>query len=249
VLPAAVAAVALTAGLSVATFVKAFGTGFLARPRSDGAARAAESPVSMLAAMGLAGAVCAVLALAPGVVLPAVARAVSAAGPAAGSAADGGGLLTLRLSGVAGAVSPMLLTAALLAVMIAAAGVLRAVPGRRARRAARLWDCGAGPLTARMEYTATAFAEPLQRVFDDVVAPETDIDVTHLDEARYLVAAVEYRRRVPDRIEHRLYRPVLAAVGAWGTAGRRLAPGSVHRYLGYGFCAVTALLIVLAVTR
>jgi hydrogenase-4 component B len=249
VLPAAVAAVALTAGLAVATFVKAFGTGFLARPRSDGAARATESPVSMLAAMGLAGAACAVLALVPGVMLPAVARAVSAAGPTAGSAADGGGLLTLRLAGVAGSVSPLLLTAALLAVMIAAAGALRAVPARRARRAARLWDCGAGPLTARMEYTATSFAEPLQRIFDDVVAPETDIDVTHLDEARYLVAAVEYRRRVPDRIEHRLYRPVLSAVGAWGTAGRRLAPGSVHRYLGYGFCAVTVLLIVLAVTR
>jgi hypothetical protein len=100
-----------------------------------------------------------------------------------------------------------------------------------------------------MEYTATSFAEPLQRVFDDVVAPETGIDVTHLDEARYLVAAVEYRRRVPDRIEHRLYRPVLSAVAAWGTAGRRLAPGSVHRYLGYGFCALTVLLVVLAVTR
>jgi hypothetical protein len=60
---------------------------------------------------------------------------------------------------------------------------------------------------------------------------------------------VEYRRRVPDRIEHRLYRPLLRAVHAWGTAGRRLAPGSVHRYLGYGFYAVIALLVVLAVTR
>jgi hypothetical protein len=100
-----------------------------------------------------------------------------------------------------------------------------------------------------MEYTATAFAEPLQRVFDDVLAPETGIDVTHLDEARYLVKAVEYRRSVPDRVERRLYGPLLAAVRAWGDAGRRLAPGSVHRYLGYGFYAVTALLIVLTVTR
>jgi hydrogenase-4 component B len=244
VLPVAVAAVALTAGLSAATFVKAFGTGFLARPRSDGAARATEAPASMLAGMGLAGAACAVLALLPGAVLPALARA---AGMAAGPAVTG--LVTLRLAGVAGELSPLLLALALLAVMIAAAGALRALPARRARRAARLWDCGAGPLTARMEYTATSFAEPLQRVFDDVLAPETGIDVTHLDEARYLVKAVAYRRRVPDRVEHRLYRPVLAAVYVWGTAGRRLAPGSVHRYLGYGFYAVTALLIVLAVTR
>jgi formate hydrogenlyase subunit 3/multisubunit Na+/H+ antiporter MnhD subunit len=247
VLPVAVAAVALTAGLAVATFVKAFGTGFLARPRSGGAAGAAESPASMLTGMGLAGAACAVLALAPGLVLPAIARAAGAvAGPGGQVAA---GLVTVRLAGVTGAVSPLLTAIALVAVMIAAAAALRAVPARRARRAARLWDCGAGPLTARMEYTATSFAEPLQRVFDDVVAPETGIDVTHLDEARYLIAAVEYRRRVPDRIEYRLYRPVLSAVGAWGAAGRRLAPGSVHRYLGYGFCALTVLLIVLAVTR
>jgi hydrogenase-4 component B len=244
ILPAAVAAVALTAGLGTATFVKAFGTGFLARPRSDGAARATEAPASMLAGMALAGAACAVLALLPGAVLPALA---STAGMTAGPAVTG--LVTLRLSGIAGELSPLLLTLALLAVVITAAGWLRALPARRARRAARLWDCGAGPLTARMQYTATAFAEPLQRVFDDVLAPETDIDVTHLDEARYLVQAMEYRRRVPDRIEHRLYRPVLAAVRAWGAAGRRLAPGSVHRYLGYGFYAVTALLIVLAVTR
>lgn len=247
VLPVAVGAVALTAGLAVVTFVKAFGTGFLARPRSEGAARAAESPVSMLAGMGLAGGCCAVLALAPAVVLPAIARAAGAVAGPSGEVATG--LVTLRLTGIAGSVSPLLLTLALLAAMIAAAAAVRAVPARRARRDARLWDCGGGPLTARMEYTATSFAEPLQRVFDDVVAPETDIDVTHLEESRYLVAAVEYRRRVPDRIERRLYQPVLTVISAWGAAGRRLAPGSVHRYLGYGFYAVTALLIVLAVTR
>src|SRR5690606_29233538 len=43
VLPVAVGAVALTAGLAVATFVKAFGVGFLARPRSAAAAEAHES--------------------------------------------------------------------------------------------------------------------------------------------------------------------------------------------------------------
>jgi len=246
-LPLAVSAVALTAGLAVATFVKAFGTGFLAKPRSAGAAAAHESPGSMLAGMGLAGAACAILALVPGAVLPAIGRAVAAAEVAAASGA--GGVVTLRLDGLAGEVSPLLLTVALLIVMVAAAAWLRALPARSARRKARLWDCGGGPLTARMEYTATSFAEPLQRVFDDVLAPETDLDVTHHDEARYLVASAEYRGRVPDRIERRLYEPVLRAVGAWGDAARRLAPGSVHRYLGYGFYAVAGLLIVLAVTR
>ena len=53
-MPIAVAVVALTAGLAVATFVKAFGVGFLARPRSDAAATARERPPTMLAAMGVA---------------------------------------------------------------------------------------------------------------------------------------------------------------------------------------------------
>jgi hypothetical protein len=120
---------------------------------------------------------------------------------------------------------------------------------RRDRRVARLWDCGAGPLSERMQYTATSFAEPLQRVFDDVLQPAQDIDVTHYRESAYLVSSVAYRRRVPDRVERRLYEPVLAAATAWGRAGRGLATGSVHRYLGYGFYTVCALLILLVLTR
>src|SRR6185437_7158099 len=46
-MPVAVGALALTAGLAAATFVKVIGTGLLARPRSPEAADAVESPVSM----------------------------------------------------------------------------------------------------------------------------------------------------------------------------------------------------------
>jgi hypothetical protein len=63
------------------------------------------------------------------------------------------------------------------------------------------------------------------------------------------VERVRYHGRVPDRIEHRLYAPVLAAARTVGRAGRVLANGSVHRYLGYGFFGVVGLLVVLAVTR
>ena len=246
-MPLAVAAVALTAGLAVATFVKAFGVGFLARPRGAAAERARESPPSMLAGMGLAGLACVVLALVPAVALSAVSNAAGRALGLADPAVTGA--LTLRLAGVAGSLSPLVLTVALLVAVVLATGAVRLVATRRARRTARSWDCGGGPMSARTEYTATSFAEPLQRVFDDVVAPETDVDVSHHEESRYLVRAVEYRREVPDRIERRLYEPVLTAVAAWGRAGRRLATGSVHRYLGYGFYTVCGLLLLLVVTR
>ncbi len=197
----------------------------------------------MLAGMGVAGVACVVLALAPDPACcrrwQASPRACLRTGPAVR------GAVTIELAGVAGSLSPLLLATAVagaIAVVVAALRLVTAAGLAQCRRtepagraAARLWDCGAGPLSARMEYTATSFAEPLQRVFDDVLQPEQDVDVTHHGESRYLVQAVEYRRRVPDRIERRLYEPVLAAAAAWGRAGRRLATGSVHRYLGYGF--------------
>ncbi|MBX6770033.1 MAG: hydrogenase 4 subunit B, partial [Actinomadura rubrobrunea] len=75
------------------------------------------------------------------------------------------------------------------------------------------------------------------------------VNVTPLAESAYLVDSVSYRARVGDRIESRLYRPLIAAATAVGEAARRLADGSVHRYLAYGFFTFTGVLIVLAVTR
>ncbi len=246
VLPVAVAAVALTAGLAVATFVKAFGVGFLARPRSGAAERARESPPTMLAGMALAGMATVGFAIAPTLVLPALGRV---AGGIVGTGSPVTGAVTLELVGIAGSLSPLLLVVALLAATVLVVALPRLLAVRRARRSARPWDCGAGRLTARMEYTATSFAEPLQRVFDDVLRPEQDVAITHHRESAYLVEAVEYRHRVPDRLEQRFYSPVLLAAAAWGHAGRRLATGSVHRYLGYGFFTVCALLVLLVVTR
>ncbi|GAB3400393.1 proton-conducting transporter transmembrane domain-containing protein [Flindersiella endophytica] len=244
----AVAAIALTAGVGVATLVKAFGIGFLAKPRSQAAARATESPTSMLAAAGLMSGAILVLAMFPGLLLPLLGGVASTMTSHRAIAATQG-LLTLRLDDFAGSISPLIVAVALTVAGLLLVLALRVVLARRQRRAARLWDCGAGPLTARMEYTATSFAEPLQRVFDDVLAPEQDVNVTHVTESRYLVDSIEYRRRVPDRIERRLYHPVITLARRWGKAGRQLANGSVHRYLGYGFVTLTGVLILLAVTR
>ncbi|WP_435126006.1 proton-conducting transporter transmembrane domain-containing protein [Micromonospora tulbaghiae] len=237
--PVAVAVVALTAGVGVATFVKALGTGFLARPRSAAAAAAIESPPTMLAGMGLAAAVCTGLAVVPTVAAPALDRI--ATGLRVESAPLHGSGIDLRLAGIASSISPLWIAVGVVGIAVGFAAVARAAG--RPRRRARAWDCGDGPLTARMEYTATSFAEPLQRVFDDVLAPEQDVDVTHSAESAYLVRAVEYRRRLPDRVETRLYRPVIVAADAVGRAARRLATGSVHRYLAYMLTALVAVLV------
>jgi hydrogenase-4 component B len=234
--PVGVAVVALTAGVGVAAYVRAFGTGFLARPRGAAAETAREASPAMLTAMAATALGCGLLAVAPGLMAPALGRVTGVVGGGSPLA----GTTRLRLPGVGALYSPLLVVAGL-AVLIGGIAALARAAGRPRRRATA-WGCGNGPQTARTEYTATSFAEPLQRVFDDVLRPEHDVEVDHYAESAYLVERVRFQLRVPDRIETCLYAPLLAAGRRVGRAARVLANGSVHRYLAYG---LVALLIVL----
>lgn len=242
--PLAVGAVALTTGLGVAAMVKAFGIGFLARPRSEPAARAREAPASMLAGMTLAAAACFVVALVPAV-LAQVLSTVLGVLPTARAAAFTGFGAVVALPGLPASISPAWIAAGLAAAVIVVMMLARWRSRRRPPPAVLpLWACGGDELTSRMEYTATSFAQPLQRVFDDVLRPDTDIEVTHLAESRYMAEQVTYRSRIGDAIEERWYRPVLAGVAAAAALVRRAHTGSVHLYLLYGALGVLVVLVI-----
>jgi NADH:ubiquinone oxidoreductase subunit 5 (subunit L)/multisubunit Na+/H+ antiporter MnhA subunit len=244
-MPIAVVAVALTTGLVAATFVKAFGIGFLAQPRSTEAAGSHESPPSMLAGMVMLVTACIALGVGAHVLRTPLAHvtrtlglgtAVPIVGPVVGGSFSlGSGRATLV---------PIVIGLTLIAVVAFLAAVRRVAGGRP--RVTEAWGCGRTHATARMEYTATSFAEPLQRVFDDVLRPDTDLDVTHKAESAYFVESVRFRSGISDAIELRVYRPIIATARTWGRAARVIQSGSVHRYLTYAFIA---LIIVLVVSR
>jgi hydrogenase-4 component B len=244
IMPVSVAVVALTGGLAAATFVKAFGTGFLALPRSPAAGDASEAPATMKVAMVMLAGVCVVLGLVPAILGPPLARAVDVLTPLADGRPLRSAGARLELAGVQASLSPLLLATGLLVAVIVVVGLRRAARSPAAVRGAETWGCGRSVQTARMEYTATSFAEPLQRVFDDVLRPDLDVDVDHRAESRYYVEAVRYRAGVRDAFEHRLYRPLLRAVGWWGRAARRLQNGSIHRYLTYALVALVVIMVV-----
>jgi formate hydrogenlyase subunit 3/multisubunit Na+/H+ antiporter MnhD subunit len=242
-MPVTLGAVALTTGIGVTAMVKAFGVGFLARPRSAGAAAATETPVAMRAGMAVAALGCLTVGLSPGLLGPALRKAADdVTAPHIASPALG-----VRIGLAGSSVSPLLLAAAVAVAALAvfAAGAI----GQRRRPStvdAPVWACGAQRLTPRMQYTATSFAEPLQRVFYDVLRPDADLEVTHAAESRYLVERLSYRSRISDVIESRLYRPVLHLVAAVARAVRAAHNGSVHTYLLYGGLG---LLVVLLAAR
>jgi len=244
-MPLSVGAVALTSGLGILAMVKAFGVGFLARPRSAAAGAAREAPASMLAGMTLAAAASMVFAVAPVLLGPTLAR-VLAVLPTLGGSAEGPGLGTiLRLPGFGGSISPGWIAVALVVAVLVA--VLLARWGNRPPALTTpLWACGADTLSSRMQYTATSFAEPLQRVFDDILRPDTDVEVTHFAESQYLIEKVTYRTRLDDPVEQRFYVPVVRAVTTWAQYVRGAHNGSIHIYLSYG---ALGMLIVLLVAR
>jgi formate hydrogenlyase subunit 3/multisubunit Na+/H+ antiporter MnhD subunit len=242
VLLAGVAALALTGGLTAAAFVKAAGIGFLGQPRTPGAAAAAEVAPSMVAGTALLAVPCLVLGVVPGLVLPVLAKAAAAVLGSAPAAALPAGI-GAEAASATDVIEPSLLAAVLLALLALAWVVLRT---RAGARRAQAWGCGGDPQTARMQYTATSFAEPLQRVFDDVLRPSHDLEVSHLAESRYFEDAITYHSRVDDAIERGGYRPVIGAVRRWGQVARHAQNGSLHRYLGYGLAALVVILVVLS---
>ena len=241
---AGVAALALTGGLTAAAFVKAFGIGFLGQPRSIGATEAHEVAPSMLAGIALLAIPCLVIGIAPGLLTSPLSRASEVALRASPPSPLRSGL-GVDLSGITGAIEPLLLITAVLAAMLFTFGVVRLF-SRRGIRDAEAWGCGRELQTARMEYTATSFAEPLGRVFADVVRPDHDIEITHVAESRYFAQATSYQTRADDGIERSIYLPVIRLVSRWGNFARRAQNGSVHRYLAYGFVALVVLLVALA---
>ena len=242
----AVSAMALTAGLTVVAFVKAAGIGFLGRPRSQSAERAVEVPWSMRLGVGVLVAACVVLGVLPGVMLPAVERASQSLlhGLPAAQLSSG---VNLRLAGVRAALAPLEVAGGLVAASLVVLGLRRSVARRPTPRSMEAWGCGRELQTSRMQYTATSFAEPVQRVFDDILRPVHDLDLSHPAESRYYIESATYQSAVGDVIERGLYAPVIRAFLRWGQIARGLQPGSVHRYLGYGFGALVVVLVAVAV--
>lgn len=241
VLPVTVALVALTAGLALLTFVKMWGLAFLARPRSAAAAAAREVGGWERTA-GLLGA-CAVVAIgvAPGLLAP----ALRAAGGLTGVEPVGVGGISFPGIGVSLQPAVLAIVAVVLSVLLAVPVVLAA--RRTPRRRVELpWGCGGVRLDPRMQYTATSYAEPLTRVFDDALRPRRELEVVPYATAPQLVSEVHFRQDLDDVVETRAYRPVVRLADRIGAAARSLQDGSIHRYLLYAFAALVVVLVVVA---
>jgi len=246
IMPIAVAMLALTSGLAAACFVKAFGITFLAIPRSPEAEHAHEAPRSMQVGMVSLVLLCVGLGLAPFAVVPLLGSSLAGLGGLAPTAVAFTLALPLHVAGTFGQMSAPLLALGLVLLLALVPLVLRVLGADRRLRVADTWGCGRLGQTARMEYTATAFAEPLRRVFAELYRPSRDLSIDFHPASKYFVQSIEYRSEIHPWFERVLYDPLLHGLRGAATRVRRLQGGSVHLYLVY---MTLALLVLLTVAR
>ncbi len=240
-MPLAVGMLALTSGLAVACFVKAFGITFLAIPRSSEAEHAHEAPFSMRLGMGILALACLVLGLAPFVAVPILSKLIAGLGGMPDTQTVFALGLALQTPQGFAQMSPTLAGLGVLVVLVLVPAILWLVRAHRGLRLSDSWGCGRIGQTPRMEYTATSFAEPLRRVFAELYRPNKELTIDFHPESKYFVQSIEYRSEITPWFEKALYRPFVAVIRLVARQVRQMQSGSVHAYLLY----VTGMLVIL----
>ncbi len=240
-MPLAVGMLALTSGLAAACFVKAFGITFLAIPRSQEAEHAHEAPLSMRLGMAILALACVGLGLAPFVVVPALGRVLAGLGGLPDTQPAFALNLAVQAPTGFGQMSPLLVAVGLLVILTFVPLLMGVLRVNRRLRVSDTWGCGRIGQTPRMEYTATAFAEPLRRVFAELYRPTKELTIDFLPESKYFVQSIEYKSEITPLFDRLLYDPFLRLVRFTAQQVRRLQAGSLHLYLVY----VTVVLVIL----
>lgn len=240
-IPFTAAMLALTGALSVACFVKAYGVAFLGQPRSRRARHARATAWGMRGAQGLLALLCLLAGVFPNVMVALIGTIPKLlTGTGLQSATMHGWLwLTPVSSTVASYSAPLVLLGILLAWGLA--WQLLHPRGNRAVRRGAIWDCGFGPLNARMQYTGTSFSMPLRRIFAPVWRVEEKVD--RQSEAEGLrVGRLAHQMQVYDHSWAALYEPIGRFVLL---AARRIAllqQGNIRVYIAYSFFTLLVLL-------
>lgn len=231
---AIIASLALIGGLAAACFTKAFGALFLGEGRSNHAAHAHECGPAMRWPMLILAATCAIVGLlAPAVTVAMTPIVQSACGLRASvveaSMAQAEPALTTIVVAALALVTFILTLSWLRRGLLADSSVTRGLT----------WDCGFARPTARMQYTASSFAQPLTQVFQVFLRTRTTLKTP----AGHFPKAASLATETPDLCEEKLYRPMFLGTAKALSMLRWLQHGRVQIYILYIAITLLALLV------
>ena len=208
---------ALTSALSAACFVKAFGSIFLALPRSPESGDAVEVPRMMLIGPGVLAAACILLGL--------------------------GSLQVFALAGYSVPLPDMLFIGVLLVGMSALVYVILRFTSSREIRVSDTWGCGTLSQQPATEYTGHGFSEPIDIIFSAIYRTRTQSERRFFDRENCIFAEGTGEIRLMKVFEEYLYLPVARQSYRLAEGISRFQNGCLDTYLLYAFATIVAVIV------
>ncbi|HNW43932.1 MAG TPA: proton-conducting transporter membrane subunit, partial [Elusimicrobiales bacterium] len=218
--------------LALAVFSKAAGSVFLGEPRTSAAANAHRPGPLMTAGMAALAAACVVSGFAaPFLILP-VSTALGA----------GFGLRT-TIDFSAAAAAPLVYVSASFLALAAIAWIIaskrRFVLAGRSCAQGPTWDCGYAAPSARMQYGASSFSQPLTAFFQPLLRKALSFPVI----AGYFPGKASFSSEARAVVFDHLYAPVFVRLRGLAFRFSWLQHGRLQFYILYIVAALMALLL------
>ncbi|MDD5285182.1 MAG: proton-conducting transporter membrane subunit [Desulfuromonadaceae bacterium] len=227
-------ALALVGGLAVACFVKVYGIVFLGAARTETHAARHEAGWQMLLPMTILALLCAFVGLAPSLVGTVLQRAALSALqlPVAAAGTNLSALIPLPMVSILG--FALLLLLGLLAIWY-----------RRRLAASPLgetvtWGCGYQRPAARMQYSASSFAERLTGLYAFLLKPHTHPPGIA---AGIFPVGTRFQSHVPEAVLELVYIPSLERLYKRFIPIRNLQNGILQQYVLYILITLVALFL------
>jgi hydrogenase-4 component B len=266
--------VALTAGLVVTAFVRAFALTFVGMPRSRQAESAREVSLGMRLGMGTLALSCVLLGVLPTFVLPVIDRistpllGISVVdkivpplftghpGEYAPLVALGGSLFRgLPVNGLVVIAAPTLNTITaptylaiaeglLIGLLLLALWLIRPLGHTRV---GPVWAGGIPRFAPEMQYTALAYSNPVRVIFNGLYRSTHQFQADR-PASRHLEGVISYAQQVPEPLEREIYSPLRKLVAIVSQTAQVIQSGSVNQYVFYIF-AIVLIILVLRVIR
>jgi hydrogenase-4 component B len=239
------ASLAFTGGLALACFVKAFGSTFLARPRSPKIANSRESSLTLRLSMGSLAVLCLAFGIFSGFItfiLGNIGRCLSIfsnIGPFV-LTSQGLGLKTVNgFASVSGPVFFALISIIFLAVLVF---FKYFVNKNQKQDIGETWNCGA-ELTPRMEITATGFSSSIITIFKGILRPSIQHEIEYHDsDSRFLPKSRTVTVAVNDIHRSFIYTPLQKMVNSLSERAKNIQGGNISVYILYIFITLVVVL-------
>jgi len=229
-----IAALALIGGLAVACFTKAFGIIFLGEARSAHCQDAHEPGVLMRLPMGILAGACVLTGLASPLILPVFNSII----------VDLSGVPQDRVQPVIfEAVNPLIWI--VMASLFFYIGLLLFMALRRVLLQGRkidsvsTWDCGYARPSARMQYTASSYAQPIVDFLKGILRPQKH----GIALSKYFPSDSSFKTETADMFQETVFRPLFRLVHRLAGKLTWFQHGRLQLYILYILFTLVALLI------